>query len=99
MVALRNLSWLYLSFASSVLVLTAVFYILERLAPAEPGQTLSQRLFNATYYPFLLAWLLLLQLVLAPVYSFFLQASRGGLLSRFIDLPRGFAAQLLFALL
>src|SRR2546423_1335382 len=95
----RILLWPYLSLVGTVLVLTAVFSVFEKLAPAEPDQTLSKRLFNTTYYPFLAAWFVILQLVLTPLYLFFLGASGGGLLSRFVSPPRGFMAQLLFALL
>src|SRR5260370_37063860 len=99
MSSIKDLFWLYLSLVSSVLVLTAVFYVLERLTPAEPDQTISKQLFNSTYSPFLLAWLLLLQLLLAPAYSYFLRVSGGGLLSKLLRPPRGFVAQFLFALL
>jgi len=80
-------------------VLTTVFYVLERLVPAEPDQTISKRLFNSTYYPFLLAWLLLQQLMLAPAYSYFFRVSGGGLLSKLFNPPQGFVAQFMFALL
>jgi len=98
MSSLQNLCWLYLNLICSVLVLTIVFYVLERLAPAE-DQTITKRLFNWSYYPLFLAWVLALQVILAPAYSYFLRVSGGGLLSKIFSPPRGFVAQLLFALL
>jgi sterol desaturase/sphingolipid hydroxylase (fatty acid hydroxylase superfamily) len=75
-----------------------IFYLLESLAPAEHGQTLKRRLFNTAYYPFLLAGVLTMQVLLVPMYVSVLRACGGGVLPRFIRPPDGFLAQVVFAL-
>jgi sterol desaturase/sphingolipid hydroxylase (fatty acid hydroxylase superfamily) len=94
--SVRTLFWPYLDLIITVLLFTTVFYVVEILAPAEPHQRATKRLFNTAYYPFLLASLLLLQLMLARIYGPVLSASGGGLLPRLIPQPRGFLAHLLF---
>jgi sterol desaturase/sphingolipid hydroxylase (fatty acid hydroxylase superfamily) len=88
----------YLNLIATVLVLTAVFFALEQLVPAEKNQRLSNRLFNTVYYFFIVIWVLGLQIVLAPVFSAVLNSSGGGLLSGLIKAPTAFWAQVLFAL-
>lgn len=82
----------------TVLVLTAVFYVLEEFFPAERRQPGTSRWFNTAYYFFIVAWLLLLQFVFAPVFSFALIRTGGGFLPQLIDPPRGFLPNLVFAL-
>src|SRR5215210_5016247 len=95
---LSNYVWMYINLAGSVLILSLIFYVLEQLAPAERGQPFSKRLFNIAYFHFILALILLLQFLFSPVYSYLLILFDGGLLPKLINQPRGFAAQLLFAL-
>ena len=98
MARLSDFLWPYLSLVGSVFALTIVFYILEELFPAESQQPASGRLFNTAYYIFLVLWLLVLQIVFAPVFSFALIKAGGGLLPRFMSAPRGVLAQIGFAL-
>jgi sterol desaturase/sphingolipid hydroxylase (fatty acid hydroxylase superfamily) len=90
--------WLYFSLLATVLVLTAVFYVLEECFPAERHQPASSRWFNTAYYIFIVAWLLLLQFVFAPVFSVVLIRAGGGFLPQLMNPPRGFFANLAFAL-
>jgi sterol desaturase/sphingolipid hydroxylase (fatty acid hydroxylase superfamily) len=98
MMGLSNYIWMYINLLGSVLILSLLFYVFEQLAPAEKGQSFSKWLFNIAYFHFILASILLLQFLFNPVYSYLLTLAGGGLLPRLINQPRGFAAQLLFAL-
>jgi sterol desaturase/sphingolipid hydroxylase (fatty acid hydroxylase superfamily) len=98
MTGVRTLFWPYVDLVITVFLFTAVFYVIERVAPAEPNQPATKRLFNTAYYPFLLPFLLLFQLMFAVIYAPVTAAAGGGLLPRVIPAPRGFLAQLLFGI-
>jgi sterol desaturase/sphingolipid hydroxylase (fatty acid hydroxylase superfamily) len=89
---------MYLNLIGTVLVLTALFYGLELLVPAEKGQPVSKLLFNTTYYFFIVAGILGLQFILGPLFSYLLNGVQGGLLPRLISAPDGVWSQLGFAL-
>jgi sterol desaturase/sphingolipid hydroxylase (fatty acid hydroxylase superfamily) len=95
---ISELLWPYLSLVGTVLVLTAIFFVLEKVFPAEKKQSASRRWFNTAYYFFIVAWILLLQFILAPFFSFVLTRAGGGFLPRCINPPHGFFAELGFAL-
>ncbi|MBC8030754.1 MAG: sterol desaturase family protein [Pyrinomonadaceae bacterium] len=88
---------LYLSTVIWALLLPLVFYLPERLAPAEEGQPRAKRIVNLVYTPVAIAIIFLLQALFGPVYSLALTSSGGGLLSKFISEQRGLAGQLIFA--
>ena len=90
--------WYYLDMVGTVVLLSAVFFLLETFAPAEKGQPLSKRLFNLVYYPFYLASVMFVSFLVQPAFSQLMQTSRGGILPRVMSAPRGFVANLLFAL-
>jgi sterol desaturase/sphingolipid hydroxylase (fatty acid hydroxylase superfamily) len=75
-----------------------VFYLLERVAPAEAGQPRANRIVNLLYTPVVIALIFLIQPLFNPVFSFALTSSGGGLLWGFIRKPSGLAGQLLFAI-
>ncbi|HYX28335.1 MAG TPA: sterol desaturase family protein [Pyrinomonadaceae bacterium] len=89
--------WSYLSLLASVVLLSAFFFILEALIPANK-QPLSSRFFNLFYYPVILIAMMALNFILNPAYSKLLQITRGGLLPNLIAVPRTFVTQLMFAL-
>jgi sterol desaturase/sphingolipid hydroxylase (fatty acid hydroxylase superfamily) len=95
---LTNLLREYGNILLSVLILTLIFSFLEALAPAEKSQAISKRLLNLLYFPFGLALILLLQLLLAPYYSGALSIAGGGLLPELVNGQSGFVANLAFAL-
>ncbi|MES1255424.1 MAG: sterol desaturase family protein [Acidobacteriota bacterium] len=86
----------YVHLLGSAALLMLVFAGLELLLPGEP-QPLSGRVFNFVYYPCVLGWLLLLQVLLAPVYTRFLTLAGGGLLPRLVAPQTGFVGQVIFA--
>lgn len=71
----------YLETLVSVLLLTVLFYGFERFRPAEARQRLRDRLTNYLYLPFVLAWVLVLQVLLAPWHMRLITWTRGGLLA------------------
>jgi sterol desaturase/sphingolipid hydroxylase (fatty acid hydroxylase superfamily) len=90
--------WYYLDMVGTVVLLSAVFFVLETFAPAEKSQPLRKRLFNLVYYPLYLASVLFVSFVMQPAFAQLLQVTRGGILPRVIVQPHGFIGQLLFAL-
>jgi hypothetical protein len=80
----------------TVLLFTGVFCVIETVAPAEPNQPATKRLFNTAYYLFLLACMLLSQLMFALIYGPVSLAAAGWVLPRVIPAPRGLLVQLLF---
>ena len=86
----------YLNLLGSTLLLMLVFYIIELLLPGEPTSPFS-RIFNFVYYPCVLAWVLVLNILLAPAYTRVLTLAGGGLLPRLVAQPTRFAGQLAFA--
>jgi sterol desaturase/sphingolipid hydroxylase (fatty acid hydroxylase superfamily) len=90
--------WMYFNLLGLVLVLSVFFYVLERFAPAEKGQSSSKWLFNIAYFHFILASIFLLQFLFNPVYSYLLILAGGGLLPKLISQPTGFVTHLLFGL-
>lgn len=89
----------YLNVVISVLVLSLVFYLVERIFPAEKDQPTAKRLFNLAYMPFIVALILLLQPLFGPLYTLALQLTGGGLLPAFTNQQSGLAAHLSFAIL
>ena len=86
----------YLHLLGSAVLLMLVFWGIELRLPAEK-QPLAGRIFNFVYYPFVLAWLLLLQTLLAPAYTRILMLAGGGLLPRLAVPQTRFAGQVIFA--
>ena len=95
----RILLWSYLDLFGTVVLLSAIFYVLEALVPAETKQPLSKRLFNLAYYAAILIALLAVNFAISPVSAGILQVADGGLVPKLISTPRGFLGQVLFALL
>lgn len=95
---MANFFWTYFNLVCSVLVLTAVFFVLEQLFPAQKNQRAARLIFNTIYYFFILIWILSLQFVFAPIFSFALSSAGGGLLPKLISSPDTFRGQILFAL-
>jgi sterol desaturase/sphingolipid hydroxylase (fatty acid hydroxylase superfamily) len=87
----------YLSTLIWALLLLLIFYLLERLVPAEKAQPRAGRIFNLAYTPLVIAIIFLLQPLFSPLYSFALTSTGGGLLSRFTSAQKGLAGQLIFA--
>jgi sterol desaturase/sphingolipid hydroxylase (fatty acid hydroxylase superfamily) len=92
----------YVDVLGSSLLLSLIFFGLERFAPAEKDQPLRRLIVNLAYYPLILAWVLLLQQALfAPAYDYILRQAGGGLLPALVGHPGGagsrIAAALLFA--
>lgn len=87
----------YFNIVLSVIVLSLVFYLLERVFPAEENQSLAKRFFNLVYTPFIVALILLLQPVFGPLYIRALQWTGGGWLPAFTNPQSGLVANLLFA--
>lgn len=74
----------YVDTLTSVVLLTVLFYVFERLRPAEPRQRIADRALNYLYLPIVLAWVLVLQLLLGPWNGYLIGLARGGLLSNVI---------------
>jgi sterol desaturase/sphingolipid hydroxylase (fatty acid hydroxylase superfamily) len=72
----------YGNILASVVILTALFYVVERILPAEPSQTIGDRLANWLYLPIVTLWAVVLQTLLAPWYAFLLRVTGGGILQR-----------------
>lgn len=89
---------LYLSTLMWALMLALVFYLPERLAPAEEGQPRAKRINNLIYTPVVIAVIFLIQPLFNPVFSFLLTSSGGGLLWGFISKPGGVMGQVIFAI-
>ena len=98
MLRFSELTQPYFSLVGTVLILTGIFYLLEKLFPAEKHQPASRRWFNTAYYFVIVAWILLLQFVFTPIFSFLLIRVGGGLMPRLINPRRGVFAELGFAL-
>jgi sterol desaturase/sphingolipid hydroxylase (fatty acid hydroxylase superfamily) len=88
----------YVTLVGSVLVIALAFRGLERLAPAERGQPHSSWLFNLAYTPFILIFIILLNVVFGPAYARVSAYTGGGLLPEFAGEESGAAAHLIFAL-
>jgi sterol desaturase/sphingolipid hydroxylase (fatty acid hydroxylase superfamily) len=83
----------YLGTLASVLLLTVLFYVFERIRPAEQSQRILDRAANYLYLPFVLAWVLLLQCILAPWNQYLTGVARGGLLASILS-RRGLWAEI-----
>jgi sterol desaturase/sphingolipid hydroxylase (fatty acid hydroxylase superfamily) len=89
----------YASVLLSVLALSAGFFVLERLLPAERGQPLGHWLFNAAYTPFILAAVFLIGAAFSPVFALLISHTGGGLLPEIAGEGSGIIRLTLFALL
>lgn len=87
---------LYLDTVLSVILLTALFYPFERLQAAESRQRFADRLLNYLYYPFALAWVFTLQILLGPWHARLIGWARGGLLPA---VPAGVGGEIVFGVL
>lgn len=72
----------YANLMGSVVLLTAAFYALELLIPADGTQTWRNRLGNWIYLPVITLWAFVLQFALGPWYALFIEMGRGGVLAR-----------------
>lgn len=88
----------YLSILGTSALLTVLFFFLERARPAEADQPFRTWLRNVAYLPFILAWILALQLLYTPAATALLRWTGGGVLARFVTPPRTVPGQVLFAL-
>lgn len=88
----------YLSILGSSALLTVLFFCIEGARPAESGQPFAKWLRNVAYLPFILAWILALQLLITPAAAALLRVTGGGLLPRFIGAPRTLVGEVLFFL-
>lgn len=96
----------YIDVVAPLFVLSLIFYLLERLAPAERNQSPAKRFFNLVYMPLILALLLLLSPFFGLVYQLqqyvLIWVGGGGFLLKLIDQKlinqSDWVAQLLFAL-
>jgi sterol desaturase/sphingolipid hydroxylase (fatty acid hydroxylase superfamily) len=89
---------LYLSTLGWALVMALIFYVPERLAPAEKNQPAAKRIFNLVYTPIVIGTIFLLQPLFGPFYLRALNFIGGGLLPVMVNEQSGLFAQLLFAL-
>lgn len=87
----------YLYLTGSVLLITLVFGVLERLAPAEKGQPLSRWLFNVAYIPFILAVIFILNILFGPAFSRVMYHTGGGILPGLVGGESGALMHLSFA--
>ncbi len=87
----------YLSLLGSTAVLMLVFYVIERVTPGE-SQSSSGRWFNYLYYPIVLAWVLLLQVLMGPLYLQGLALVGGGVLPKFVGPVSGTIGTAVFTL-
>ena len=94
---MRQFASQYLTTLAWAALLSAVFWIFERLRPAERDQPVSRRLLNLAYYPFILATVFALQLLVAPAFAFVLARVGGGLLPRWLSQPDEPLEEVLFA--
>ncbi len=62
----------YGSILKSVAVLTMSFILLEMFRPAQPQRPVRSRAFNLLYLPWIVAWILALQFVFAPLFTLLL---------------------------
>lgn len=88
----------YLLALGSVLLLSLLFRLLERMHPAERDQPSERWWFNFGYMPFILAFVLLLNPLLTPVFASVLRLAGGGLLPPVVVPDSGLTAHVLFAL-
>jgi len=86
----------YVSTLLWVLALVLIFYLPERLYPAEKSQPRATRIINLLYTPVAIAIIVLLQPLFAPLYSFALTSTGGGLL--YLRPPNGVLGQVAFAI-
>jgi sterol desaturase/sphingolipid hydroxylase (fatty acid hydroxylase superfamily) len=88
----------YVSILGSTALLMLAFFLLERFAPGE-DQPVAGRVFNYLYYPVVLAWVLVLQILVGPLYVYGLSLVGGGLLPQVFGGPvPGAVGTLLFSL-
>ena len=86
----------FLYLVATVVGLSLLFLLLERLWPAEKGQKLGGWLFNVAYAPFILGFVFLVGPALAAIAGFVAERAGGGLLPA---APRvSWPAQILFVL-
>jgi sterol desaturase/sphingolipid hydroxylase (fatty acid hydroxylase superfamily) len=78
----------YATLLGSVLLLTILFHVAERMFPAEKGQPVGRLLFNVSYTPFMLAAVIAIGVLLGPIVAFAVDRTGGGLLASAIE-PRG----------
>ncbi len=88
----------YRDVLASSLLLTIVFFVVEKLRPAEPFQTVSDRVGNVLYLPFVTAWAFALQVLLQPLYAFAIHLARGGVWSRLYQARTSLLTQLLLTI-
>ena len=88
----------YFSILGSTALIAFVFFLIEWFVPGEDQPPVASRLFNYLYYPFVLAWVMGLQIVLAPLYIMLIGAAQGGALTHVLQQPTGPIAMLAFAL-
>jgi sterol desaturase/sphingolipid hydroxylase (fatty acid hydroxylase superfamily) len=90
---------IYADILSSVILLSLIFFLLERWVPAQKDQPRTRLLFNLLYYPLVLAWILVLQLPFGQVHDYLLSLADGGLLPALVGEPGGVAARTVMTLL
>jgi sterol desaturase/sphingolipid hydroxylase (fatty acid hydroxylase superfamily) len=88
---------LYVSTLETAALLMLGFYLLERFVPGE-SQPAGGRIFNYLYYPFLLAWVISLQYLLAPLYVRGMGVVNGGLAPHVVGPVSGVPGAVGFAL-
>lgn len=88
----------FLSILGSSALLTVLFLCVERVRPAEARQPFARWLVNVAYLPFILAWVLALQILVTPAAAALLRLTGGGILQRFVEAPRTPLAHVFFAL-
>jgi sterol desaturase/sphingolipid hydroxylase (fatty acid hydroxylase superfamily) len=99
MTRINDFWWQYFNLTGSMLLLLAIFYLMEMLTPAERGQPLSKRLFNVAYMMLFMVVLLCITQPLAGLcYSVVLMFIGGSLMPQLINERSGFGEHVLFAL-
>jgi sterol desaturase/sphingolipid hydroxylase (fatty acid hydroxylase superfamily) len=87
----------YVSILGSTALLMLAFFLLERFVPGE-DQPAAGRVFNYLYFPVVLAWVLVLQVLVGPLYVRGLALAGGGLLPRVVGPVSGPIGTLMFSL-
>jgi sterol desaturase/sphingolipid hydroxylase (fatty acid hydroxylase superfamily) len=85
----------YIDVVVSVVLLSAVFYLVELLVPVEAFQTISHRTANWLYALFVTAWVIGLQSLLGPLYAYPIALSPAGTWSRLEGIRGTVAGQIL----